>query len=388
MKPSNFSLPRSTTAWKREIVAIEPLSWYSNGPLGALPASERLIASAEYRAPWMATWATPGSLFSEIMSPTTCTSGWPGSVRSGSTATRPARSTSAPDCSPRIRPSGLACTPAAQIFVAALIRRDLAVGVLDLDAVGVDVGHHRAELDLDADLVELAAGAAAELLAERRQHVGGGVEQDDAGGGRVDAAEVAAQGAVGELGDLAGHLHPGGAGADDDEGEQPVDLLLRLGELGQLEGAEDAAAQLEGVVDALHAGGELGEPVVAEVGLAGAGRDDQLVVGVHGDAAQDVRRDRAGGEVDVGDLTEHDAGVLVPADDLAGRRGDLALGEDAGGHLVEQRLEEVVAGLADQRDVDGRLAQRLRREQPAESGADDDDTRPPGGGVACGRDLR
>ena len=198
---------------------------------------------------------------------------------------------------------------------------DLPVGVLDLDAVGVDVGDHRAELHLDAGLVELPAGAPAELLAEGGQHVGGGVEQDDAGGGGVDAAEVAAQGAAGELGDLPGHLHAGGAGADDDEGQQPVDLGLVLGELGQLEGAEDAAAQLEGVVDALHAGGELGEPVVAEVGLPGAGGDDQLVVGVHGGPAEDLRGDRAGGEVDVGDLAEQRRG-RSPA--CAGSRGSRA----------------------------------------------------------------
>ena len=230
----------------------------------------------------MATWATPGSLSSAIMSPTTCTSGWPGQrevglhgdpagavdLGAGLLAEHPAERAGLHAGGPDL---GGGVDPA-----------DLAVGVLDLDAVGVDVGDHRAELDLDADLVELAAGAAAELLAERRQHVGRGVEQDDAGGGRVDAAEVAAQGAVGELGDLAGHLHAGRAGADDDEGQQPVDLGLVVGQLGELERAEDAAAQLEGVVDALHAGRELGEPVVAEVGLAGAGGDDQLVVGVHG----------------------------------------------------------------------------------------------------------
>ena len=85
---------------------------------------------------------------------------------------------------------------------------------------------------------------------------------------------------VGELGDLAGHLHAGRAGADDHEGHQTVDLGLVGGQLGQLEGAEDPTAQLEGVVDALHARRELGEAVVAEVGLARAGGDDQLVVGV------------------------------------------------------------------------------------------------------------
>ena len=108
------------------------------------------------------------------------------------------------------------------------------------------------------------------------------------------------QRALGELGDLAGHLDTGRAGTDDDEGQQVVDVLALGGhQLGQLEGTEDAAAQLEGVVDALHARGELGELVVAEVGLAGAGRHDQRVVRRHRLAAEHVVGDRARLEVDV-----------------------------------------------------------------------------------------
>ena len=127
----------------------------------------------------------------------------------------------------------------------------------------------------------------------------------------------------------------GRARADDDERHQAVDLGLVGGQLGQLEGAEDATARLEGVVDALHAGSELGEPVVAEVGLPGAGGADQLVlVRGHPRPSTDEVTVRL---VDVGDLAEHHAGVLVPANDLARGGRDLALGEDAGGHLVEQR---------------------------------------------------
>ena len=100
----------------------------------------------------------------------------------------------------------------------------------------------------------------------------------------VDPAEVVAQGAMGELGDLAGHLDPGGARADDDEGERPLALGGAGRELGELEGAEDPAAQLERVVDRLHAGGVLGEAVVPEVGLARSGGHEQAVVG--GDRAR------------------------------------------------------------------------------------------------------
>ena len=96
MTPVSRSLPTIATARNRLMIAIEPLSKYLNGGCGALPLSRPSISLAAYFAPWMATWATPGRWSRVIMSPTTNTSGWPGSVRSGLTAIRPARSSGAP----------------------------------------------------------------------------------------------------------------------------------------------------------------------------------------------------------------------------------------------------------------------------------------------------
>src|SRR5699024_3263720 len=170
-----------------------------------------------------------------------------------------------------------------------------------------------------------------------------------------------------------GHLDAGGAGTDDDEGEQPLPLLRVGGRLGELEGAEDAPAQLERVVDVLHARRVAGEVVVAEVGLPGAGADDQAVVLGDGLLAERARGDGARLEVDVAHVAEDDSDVLVPTEDVAGRRGDVALGEDPRGHLVEQRLEEVVARPGHEGDLDVLAAECLGREKSAEAGSDDDD---------------
>ena len=53
----------------------------------------------------------------------------------------------------------------------------------------------------------------------------------------------------------------------------------------------------------------------------------------------------------------------------AGR--DLARREQAGGDLVEQRLEQVVVGAVDQRDLGPAAGQDLRRPDAAEAAADD-----------------
>ncbi len=232
------------------------------------------------------------------MSPTTKTSGWPGRVRSSWTSMRPARSSAAPVWSASCAPERRGADAGGPHLAHGLDALAPAVGVLDLDAGRVDVDDLGAEAHLDAHVGQALDGAVAELLAERAEHRRGGVEQDDARLGRVDAAEVALEGAPGELGDLAGHLDAGRARADDDERHEPVDLGLGRRELGELERAEDAAPQLEGVVDRLHARGVPRELVVAEAGLAGAGGDDERVVGRDGLAPDGGVRHGARREVD------------------------------------------------------------------------------------------
>src|SRR5699024_2260798 len=80
---------------------------------------------------------------------------------------------------------------------------------------------------------------------------------------------------------------------------------------------------------------------------------------------------------------EDTVGVLLVAQDQPGRGGDLAHGQDPGGHLVQQGLEEVVSGLGHQGDLDVRLLQLLRGEEPTEPRPDDHDAVPP----ACCRGI-
>ena len=94
----------------------------------------------------------PGRLSSEIMSPTTNTSGWPGQRQVGLHRDPAGAVDLGAGLLGERRPSGLACTPAAQTLVDGLDPASAAVLVLDVDAALVDVGDHRAELDLDADL--------------------------------------------------------------------------------------------------------------------------------------------------------------------------------------------------------------------------------------------
>src|SRR6185369_452862 len=71
---------------------------------------------------------------------------------------------------------------------------------------------------------------------------------------------------------------------------------------------------------------------------------------------------------------------LAPvAHEMADRPRDLAARERGRGHLIEQRLKQMMVAAVDQRDLDRRARQPVGRLQPAEAGADDDDAMGVGG---------
>ena len=101
-------------------------------------------------------------------------------------------------------------------------------------------------------------------------------------------AELAGEAAVGQLADLPGQLDAGRPATDDDEGHpEPLERGVAR-RLGDLESPVDPAPELHGVVDRLHPRRDQRELVMAEVGLAGAGGDDEAVVGVLTDLAGDT----------------------------------------------------------------------------------------------------
>ncbi len=87
------------------------------------------------------------------------------------------------------------------------------------------------------------------------------------------------QGVAADFGQGSGEFDSGGSAADDHKikrfaGDPPADGLA----FGQFEGQQNAAADFERVFDGLEAGSESFPFVVAEIGVAGAGGDDQGIV--------------------------------------------------------------------------------------------------------------
>ena len=247
------------------------------------------------------------------MSPTTNTSGWPGRVRSG--APHPAGAVelgagllgehAARAGRPGRRPP-TSCDrldAGRRVPSASWTSMPVAVHVDDLGA----------ELDLDAHAAAAAPRPCRRAAGRRRRapsarRAGRSAPRSGRCGGNRGAA------CGGRARRSARPSRPRSGRRRRRRRSAAASTLVRVGrQLGHLEGAEDPPAQLQGVVDGLHAGCELGELVVAEVGLPRAGSDDQAVVRRRRRAAEDARGDASFGQVDVGDVAEQDPRVPLPA---------------------------------------------------------------------------
>ena len=133
-------------------------------------------------------------------------------------------------------------------------------------------------VDFDAEMKEFAFGLGGKILGIGGQDARAVVEKQDARLGWVDVAKIVAHVELGDIADGAGKFDAGRAAADDDEIERRMPAVLLHLALGEFEGEQHAAADLDGVFNAFEAGSE-GRPFVfAEVGVSGAGGEDEIVV--------------------------------------------------------------------------------------------------------------
>ena len=81
----------------------------------------------------------------------------------------------------------------------------------------------------------------------------------------------------------------------------------------------------------------------------------------------------AGGKIHPGHSRHAESEISLPAEDRPHRIGDIRGGDPGGGHLVEQRLEEVIVVLIDQDHLHRGAGQLAGGAQPGKAGPDDDD---------------
>ena len=182
-------------------------------------------------------------------------------------------------------------------------------------------------------------------------------------------AEVVAHIELCNVGDGSGQLDAGGSTADDDEIERRVPAVLDHLALGQLEGEQDAAANLGGVFDGFESRRKRSPIVAAKVGVGSSGGQHQVVVRKLGAAGQgDLPRIG----VDAGDLVHEHLGVLLAAQDGADGLCDVGRREDGECDLVKERLEDVMVAAIHQRYVHRQPGKATGCVNAGKAAADDD----------------
>ena len=171
----------------------------------------------------------------------------------------------------------------------------------------------------------------------------------------------------GDLRQRSGQLDSGRAPAHDEKGEPLLPPRWIVLALRRLVGEQHAPPDVDGVLQRLQTGRVLLPFGVAEVGVRGAGRDDEEVVRHHAVAEQHA----LAAHVDGGRLAEDHPGVLLPAEDAPDGRRDVARVQRRRRYLVEERLEEVVVAPIDQRHLHRSAAQRLGGVETPEPAAQD-----------------
>ena len=250
------------------------------------------------------------------------------------------------------------------------------MSVRERHAVGVDLDDGAACEDGHAEALQGSFGLRRQRGREPRQNSVGSLDEQDACLARVDDAEVAPQRVPRQLGDLAGDLHAGRAGTDDDEREPFVaGGCVRL-DFCCFEGGEEAAADGDRALERLDLRGVHLPLLVTEVRVVRAAGDDQGVVAEAvrcGDVVDRAQPQLASVEVEVLDLRQEDADIVVALEDRPERVGDLARRKRACRDLVRERLEEMEVAAVDERDLDRRAPKLRHRCEAAEASAYDDD---------------
>ena len=201
--------------------------------------------------------------------------------------------------------------------------------------------------------------------------MGAAFDEHDARRLGADVPEVLPQRLARDLGERAGQLDAGRSAADDHERQQaPLHGGVRL-PLRRFERQQHPPPDLERIVERLQPGRARRPLGVAEVRMRRAGRDDQVVVR-HLVAARPALEDHATGrDVDGLHVGQQDTHVLLMAQHPADRRRDVAGRQRGRGHLIQQRLEQVVVVAVESVTRTGAPASARAACETAEAAADD-----------------
>ena len=271
------------------------------------------------------------------------TSGWPGSVQSGSTMIRPGsidlgtgrrgedlcQRGRLHTCGPHLRPGFDALLTAV---------------IPDGDPIRVDRGGRRGTPYFDTHPLEGPRGVPLKSLVEGTKDGRAGLDEHDSCLTRVDLTVVAGQDAMRELGNLADDLDAGRARPPPRRrtgtlrvppGRSPSSAISNAPSMWFRRWRASSSVFIPGANSAQSSCPKyawVAPAATTKVSYGSVIRAPSGAMCRHGSRVQ----------VEIRDFAEYNFGVLLFLHDAAQCRRNQPLGQDAGGNLIQQRLEEMV----------------------------------------------
>ena len=215
----------------------------------------------------------------------------------------------------------------------------------------------------DAELFELPLRAGGKFRRQMSEDSRTGFNQDDPRLGGINPPKIAFQDVPGQFRKRAGELNAGRAAAHDDDGHQPV-VFGHIGCVFRFfERQQDVPPDAQRVVQGFQTGGTLLPFGVPEVAGHAAERQHEVVI------AQRVLLESNFflREVEIHHVVEQHRDSGPVGENGADRLRDLRRGQPGGGHLIEQRLEQMVILPVNERDARVRMIEGLAEGQPTEA---------------------
>src|SRR5262249_26235151 len=158
---------------------------------------------------------------------------------------------------------------------------------------------------------------------------------------------------------------------DNHEVQWNLALAFRRLPLSQFKGEQHTPSNLESILDRLQARSQRFPFVVTKIGVRRSGRDHQVIV-------RDLRIRQLHNSirhVDIDDLSQQHVYIPGPAKNRSNWSRNFSRRESRRGHLIEQRLKEVMVSAVNQRSSYRIFPQSPSRFQTTETASDDHDVR-------------
>src|SRR3984957_985347 len=213
------------------------------------------------------------------------------------------------------------------------------------------------------------------FLRKGRQYPGSHIDQHNSRRCGIDPPELGFQRAAHQHGDSTSHLHSGGTGSDQDEGEQipvPTRIFLSFRLFKRL---QDFVSDRHCIREALQPWRKPFKFVVAKVTVRDACCQNQVIVCESYLFAIDVANNNALLIlVHACDFSKNHGRILLVSQDSTDWGTNLAGSQHRRRHLIKQRLKQMMVCSIDQEDLSVSVMQGFGCCQSAKTPADDNDS--------------